>query len=933
MEGEKASATVAFMPSGGPQVPNNAPPTPGGAVTGGPLTGNSGGRPRSADARRGRTTVPASDRSGAGTVQSASESDASGGCCSSGGLVSPSGAPACTRDKPPLLRRPLGTDDAACLGGLLPEMGHGDSQGSFRPCNRSVGESQDSEQVEACGKGVSCGPTGHAVTRNNSINNNINNNIFSTRKPLSSGLVQRAESASGARSDSSVPAQASKDLSSSEESSRASRGKEGELSVSPVSLAADADCVRQDSSAAAAVAKIPDPEGGTHRDQGHLASCSETPGTETTAVSALFEDRGPSWWPSLPFDTFADLIQKLDNQSQCKVRLVCKAWKQSFGESFSELRPKILATHCLAESFPNCRRLVLSGSLPYAAPESGSHQQKPQTELKPLNKMKQLQHLDLSTSPSLLFFGLGVKTRPQDVEALYLLPRLRSLNLAGQCYGVSWSLSVLSKLTNLTYLNVSGECALNGEDLSGVAHLTNLLELDLGERRFEADAELQQLSVVTALRTLQLRKCYFMDGGAQQVAGLSSLPRLSSLDMSYWCSVGDPVISIVSGLSSLTHLNISRTRVSDAGMSKLLRLPRLSILDASYCLDLRGHGLTRLENSTSLTMLNLSECKKLPDIRVRFSMRHSPQLQVMDVNSLRDEFMAKATSYGPTPGLTAVSLRGCHKVSRQTLQRLVEKPALSRLAVPVPYRLTGQKGLKFVSQLKNLEELHMDGSVEVAALDGELLGSLPKLRHLHLHQCLASGFCPPLRLLPNLTHLVIDQCSGFGSVTVDALVQCPSLTHLELNMQGDQWQYIDTSIITHLMPVFERLRVLKLGSCINLTDEAVLVISELCSNVTHLSLFGAVQLTDTGVGHLRTMPSLTNLDLSSCSAIGNESCTHLASLSSLSFVDLCCCVGIADDGLRALGSSATLRQVLVHGCTGLSSCGLKSLPRWICVSC
>jgi Leucine-rich repeat (LRR) protein len=206
-------------------------------------------------------------------------------------------------------------------------------------------------------------------------------------------------------------------------------------------------------------------------------------------------------------------------------------------------------------------------------------------------------------------------------------------------------------------------------ECSGVAHLTNLLELDLGERRFEADAELQQLSVVTALRTLQLRKCYFMDGGAQQVAGLSSLPRLSSLDMSYWCSVGDPVISIVSGLSSLTHLNISRTRVSDAGMSKLLRLPRLSILDASYCLDLRGHGLTRLENSTSLTMLNLSECKKLPDIRVRFSMRHSPQLQVMDVNSLRDEFMAKATSYGPTPGLTAVSLRGCHKVSRQTLQR------------------------------------------------------------------------------------------------------------------------------------------------------------------------------------------------------------------------------------------------------------------------
>lgn len=199
--------------------------------------------------------------------------------------------------------------------------------------------------------------------------------------------------------------------------------------------------------------------------------------------------------------------------------------------------------------------------------------------------------------------------------------------------------------------------------------LTNLKRLDLGERRFEAGASLSQLSTLRDLRALCLAKCYFMEGGAMQVAGLANLPSLTALDISCWCGVNEAVCAAVTCISSLVHLNVSGTAVTDEGLEELVGMRHLRSLDASYCMEVRGYSLARdLNPTSSLTILNLCECKKVSDARLRFSLRHSPASMDGQQAALQPPWAARFPALAGSR-LCAVSLRGCHQLARTHLHR------------------------------------------------------------------------------------------------------------------------------------------------------------------------------------------------------------------------------------------------------------------------
>eukprot|EP00192_Tetraselmis_astigmatica_P009813 CAMPEP_0117665774 /NCGR_PEP_ID=MMETSP0804-20121206/10000_1 /TAXON_ID=1074897 /ORGANISM="Tetraselmis astigmatica, Strain CCMP880" /LENGTH=926 /DNA_ID=CAMNT_0005473231 /DNA_START=80 /DNA_END=2857 /DNA_ORIENTATION=- len=643
--------------------------------------------------------------------------------------------------------------------------------------------------------------------------------------------------------------------------------------------------------------------------------------------------RSPGRWADMPEDILSSIIRMLHTEGQRRLRATCKPWLQAHQRCFLNLSPRILVPDILASCFSLTRALDLANTIPgHGFPQFTATQ-----SLAPLACMRSLKQVDLSTSPGRLFFGLGIKTTAQDILALSTLPNLRSLNLSGQCYGASWGLEVLRTFTGLTDLNVSGECPLTCADLRALSDLTQLACLNLGERRFEGQACLAQLHSLQRLQVLGLSKCYFADSAALQLMSLAALPELASLDISCWCSVNDAVMVALPTITTLTHLNISSTQVADEALAVLMAMPWLCYLDASYCMEVRGDCLSGPLATANLTALDLCECRKAVVGRLRHIQAAGRALQPQDlVSSDVQSVMAGLPSLALSsrPGLSAISMHGCHHLSILNLHRLVEHTALERLALPYPLPYhpsaisTTVNDLGFLTELRGLRALHIDGIVDSGTLGPEVLTALQYLESLRIQQCISPGPYLALGLLSSLRKLTIDSCSTFCAATLRILLSCESLKELQLNTAGDAWPHLTNEVIRSLQPALSRLQKLKLGSCTNVDDRGAELLAESCTNLTHLTMRALPKLTDAGITPLASIPYLAHLDLACCQQLGNGACEAAAACHSLVSLDLSGCAAVGEAGIRALAGSVSLRRASLRGCCGASSGAMKLLPKW-----
>jgi hypothetical protein len=129
---------------------------------------------------------------------------------------------------------------------------------------------------------------------------------------------------------------------------------------------------------------------------------------------------------------------------------------------------------------------------------------------------------------------------------------------------------------------------------------------------------------------------------------------------------------------------------------------------------------------------------------------------------------------------------------------------------------------------------------------------------------------------------------------------------------------------------FKHLTCLNLNACRNLTDSAIEVVAEKCTQLQRLELFWLVTLSDVAIAALAEAafpPLLTHLNLSGLKHVTDATLAPLLRrCANLTFLDLTRCEAMRDEALRAVGETChKLRTLLLYATPAFSDKGLEAL--------
>jgi len=209
------------------------------------------------------------------------------------------------------------------------------------------------------------------------------------------------------------------------------------------------------------------------------------------------------------------------------------------------------------------------------------------------------------------------------------LQHLRHLSMEGHPRITDSFVDYLSSLSNLTTLNFGGCSGLSGQSvISTISLMTSLRNLSLN-RFLMDDYEFTYISRLTNLETLSASNCSNLDGtGLERVS--TQLFHLRSLNLSACdlisdqlshltplsrtlqelnlagCGLNDDCMPYLGELTKLSSLDISRSHISNIGITYLQTLTRLQALSISHLSHLTDSGLLSITKLTTLTQLDAS---------------------------------------------------------------------------------------------------------------------------------------------------------------------------------------------------------------------------------------------------------------------------------------------------------------------------------------
>lgn len=240
-----------------------------------------------------------------------------------------------------------------------------------------------------------------------------------------------------------------------------------------------------------------------------------------------------------------------------------------------------------------------------------------------------------------------------------------------------------SSSISLHFRSPFGCCADVRSDHSGVlqsarAKIPGLQKVKLGKD--VCDDQMPELvslmSTMANLRHLDLSGCVLGDCGMRELAKLTLL---ESLDLTGCRLVSDAGVREVASLTSLVELKLSRCGlVADTGVRTLTKsLPSLRVLDLSYCPLISDHGVGELV-LPELRQLDLSGCKSMTDVGFKKLVLFT-SLQKLKLRScaITDDAVAELATITT---LRELDLSYCQSISTNGVQKL-SKLELSHLGL------------------------------------------------------------------------------------------------------------------------------------------------------------------------------------------------------------------------------------------------------------
>ncbi|CAI9097208.1 OLC1v1033581C1 [Oldenlandia corymbosa var. corymbosa] len=497
-------------------------------------------------------------------------------------------------------------------------------------------------------------------------------------------------------------------------------------------------------------------------------------------------------------------------------------------------------------------------------------------------------------------------------------------------------------------------------------HLTKILnrypfvtKLDLSLCPRITDASLSMISSNPSsnrmLRSIDLSRSKFFSH--QGLSGLvMNCGNLVEINLSNSTELRDLGVSALAEAKNLERLWLVRCKlITDIGIGCIaVGCKKLRLLSLKWCLGVGdlGVGLIAVK-CKEIRCLDLSYLpitnKCLPSI---LKLQHLEELALEGCYGIDDDSLA-ALKQG-CKSLETLDMSSCQNVSHVGLSGLTSSTGCLRqliLAYGSPVTLALADSLQ---KLSMLESIKLDGC-QVTCSGLKAIGNwCVSLRELSLSKCLGvtdEGLSSLVTKHRELRKLDITCCRKITHVSIAHITNvCTSLTSLKMEsctmvpaeafvLIGQRCHLIEELDLTDneidneglkSISRCSKLSVLKLGICLNLTDEGLIHIGMCCSKLKEVDLYRSAGITDSAILAIaRGCPGLEMINVAYCKDITDQSLTSLSKCSKLSTFEARGCPLITSSGLAAIAVGCKqLSRLDIKKCHNIDDAGMIPLAHF-----
>ncbi|KAH6765719.1 RNI-like superfamily protein [Perilla frutescens var. hirtella] len=455
---------------------------------------------------------------------------------------------------------------------------------------------------------------------------------------------------------------------------------------------------------------------------------------------------------------------------------------------------------------------------------------------------------------------------------------LKSADLSKSRFFTHVGLSSLAvKCGGLVELDLSNATELRDSGAAAVAEARNLEKLYMARCRLVSDIGIGCIAVgCKKLKLICLRWCVRVtDLGVGLIA--NKCRDLRALDLSY-LPITDKGLSPVLQLQNLKELTlVGCPGIDDDSLKNMKQGSKsLEVLDISYCSNISFNGLVSLINDAKLLhQLNLAYCFSVTSDLAKCFYKMS-ELQIIKLDGCRVSFALLKSIADDCENLKELSCFKCNGVTDEGLSYIARKhKQLRKLDITCCQEIT-------------------DASINI------ITNSCSYLTSLRMENC--------SMVSKEAFVLIGNRCQSLEDV---------DFTETEIDDEG-----------LEAISRCSKLKSLKLGLCVHITDHGLSRVGGHCQNLRDLDLYRCMAITDVGIAAIAYgCPLLEMINMAYCDKIGDDSLTSLANCPRLKTLEIRGCPSISSVGLSAVAMGCKqLTVVDIKKCC-ITDAGLISLAQ------
>ncbi|KAK9054899.1 hypothetical protein SSX86_025978 [Deinandra increscens subsp. villosa] len=437
-----------------------------------------------------------------------------------------------------------------------------------------------------------------------------------------------------------------------------------------------------------------------------------------------------------------------------------------------------------------------------------------------------------------------------------------------------------------------------------VSNCGNLVEIDLSNAVHLNDTAAAAVASCRSLERLSLSRCKSVTDIGIGCIAVGCL-KLRVLNLKWCLGIGDLGVALIGvKCKEIRSLDLSHLLITRKCLPSLLKLQYLEDLVLEGCCGINDESLVSLKQGwTSLKTLNMSYCEDVTHVGVSSLTSSTGCLQNLNLAYGPLVTLALSESIQKLSKLQSIRLDGCH-VTCSGLKGIGNWcVSLKELSLSKCTGVTDDGLSSIVTKHTNLKMLDITCCRKITHSSiSNIAKSCGSLVSLKMESC---------ALVPSEAFVLIGQ-------------YCHFLQELDLTDND-----VDDEGLKSVSRCSE-LSVLKLGICLNITDDGLIYIGNRCQKLIELDLYRSIGITDKGISAVASgCAALEMINISYCENVTDSSLTSLSNCCKLNTLESRGCPLITSSGLKSIAIRCRqLTKLDIKKCVNVNDSGMIPLARF-----